>query len=68
MKEGFITALTMDCEYVRLDVGPYTSFETLDEGETVAVDSETLGSTDFWIAITVTRNEDALNLVPDGCC
>ena len=68
MSEGFITVLTMDCEYVRLDVGPYTSSETVDEGESVVVDAETLGSTDFWIAITVTRTEEALHLVPDGCC
>ncbi len=57
MRDGFITILTEDCEYVRLDVGTFTSFETLEEGESVIVVAETLGSTGKWIAKTVVRSE-----------
>lgn len=57
MRDGFITILTEDCEHVRLDVGAFTSFETLEEGESVIVVAETLGSTGKWIAKTVVQSE-----------
>lgn len=67
MKDGFITILTEDCEYVRLDVGAFTSFETLEEGESVIVVVETLGSTGKWIAKTVVQSKMNEFLTSDEC-
>jgi hypothetical protein len=54
MRNGFITIETNENEYVKLDVGSYTSFETLDEGATVCVEADSLGTTGTLYAQKVT--------------
>ncbi|MFW9886813.1 MAG: hypothetical protein ACFFER_01440 [Candidatus Thorarchaeota archaeon] len=58
MKEGFITIRTTDDDYVKLDVGSYTSFETLDEGAVVCIEADVLGTTDILYAERVTLVEE----------
>ena len=57
LSKGFVTLLTPDNEYVRIDIGSYTSFETLDENEAVVAKLETLGGPDEWIALEVLRDK-----------
>ena len=57
MKAGFITIKTSEDDYVRLEVGSYTTFTTLEEGERVLVQADTLGSTGVIYAKSVTLAE-----------
>ena len=57
LTKGFITLLTPDNEYVRIDIGSYTLFDTLDENETVVAKLETLGGPDEWIALEVIKSK-----------
>lgn len=45
LKNGFITIKTSEDDYVKLEVGSYTTFATLEEGQRVLVQTEMLGST-----------------------
>ena len=56
LSKGFITLLTSDNEYIRIDIGSYTSFDTLDENERVVAKLETLSGSDDWIALEVFRD------------
>ncbi|RDE10908.1 MAG: hypothetical protein C4K48_12965 [Candidatus Thorarchaeota archaeon] len=57
MKAGFITVKTSEDDYVKLEVGSYTTFATLEEGEKVLVQAETLGSTGVIYAKSVILSE-----------
>ena len=57
MKAGFITIKTSEDDYVKLEVGSYTAFATLEEGEKVLVQAETLGSTGVAYAKSVILSE-----------
>lgn len=54
MRSGFITIKISEDEYVQLDVGSYTAFDTLDEGTKVRVEIDTLGETGVLYAKSVT--------------
>ena len=56
LSKGFITLLTRNNEYIRIDIGSYTSFDTLDENERVVAKLETLSGSDDWIALEVFRD------------
>jgi len=53
MKTGFITIKTSEDDYVKLEVGSYTTFVTLKEGEKVLDQAETVGSTGVIYAMNV---------------
>jgi hypothetical protein len=57
MKAGFITVKTSEDDYVKLEVGSYTTFVTLEEGENVLVQAETMGSTGVIYAKSVILTE-----------
>lgn len=57
MKAGFITVKTSEDDYVKLEVGSYTTFASLEEGERVLVQAETLGSTGVIYAKSVVLAE-----------
>lgn len=54
VKTGFITIQLSEDEYMQLDIGSYTAFETLDEGAKVCVEVDTLGDTGILYAKKVT--------------
>jgi hypothetical protein len=47
---GYVTIQTPDLGYVRIKVDAYTSFDTLDIGEQVLVESKKLGDTGIIVA------------------
>ncbi|MFX1332755.1 MAG: hypothetical protein ACFE9W_14450 [Promethearchaeota archaeon] len=58
MRSGFITIKTPDDDYVKLDVGNYTSFETLEEGAVVCIEADVLGTTGILYAESVNLVEE----------
>jgi hypothetical protein len=57
MKDGFITIETPDCDLVKLEVGSYTSFDTLDEGKKVSIEVESSGATGVMYAMSIVETE-----------
>jgi len=51
---GFITIQIDEDEYVQLDVGSYTEYDTLDEGNKVRVEVDSLGETGILYAKKIT--------------
>jgi hypothetical protein len=45
MRAGFITIKISEDEYLKLDVGSYTTFDTLDEGARICAEINSLGAT-----------------------
>jgi hypothetical protein len=57
MKSGFITIETPDCDLIKLEIGGYTSFDTLDEGKNVSVEVDSSGTTGVIYATNIVRVE-----------
>jgi hypothetical protein len=57
LKDGFITTKTFDSEYVNLNIGSYTTVDTLDEGVRVCVEVDSLGATGTLYAKNVASAE-----------
>ncbi|MFX1578413.1 MAG: hypothetical protein ACFFBJ_02115 [Promethearchaeota archaeon] len=57
LKDGLITIKTFDSEYVKLNIGSYTTIDTLDEGVRVCVEVGSLGATGTLYAKNVASAE-----------
>lgn len=56
VREGYIVILTPTHEHVRFRVDSSTSFESLERGEKVTVEYETLGDTDILVAKKIVQS------------
>jgi len=56
VKYGYIVVLTPTHELVRFRVDSSTSFESLERGEKITVEYETLGGTDILVAKEIVQS------------
>lgn len=57
MRDGLITIETPDCDLIKLKVGSYTVFETLDEGKRVLIEAKALSTTNVLFATNIIEIE-----------